>query len=254
MSAVIAEAHDDHLHLRLADPARRNPLGLEVLRNLRSAIVEAGRSEARVLVIEAEGLVFSAGHDLKEIAAGEAAFQQDLFDACVELMTTVHAAPQPVIAAVDGLATAAGVQLVATCDLVVATERAAFATPGVRIGLFCSTPMVPLVRCVGQKRALEMLLTGNAIDAATAQAWGLVNRVVPEERLSDAVHELVAEITPYSAQTLATGKRTFYDQLSLDEAEAYSLTKQVMVANAVDAVAREGVEAFLAKRAPVWPA
>jgi enoyl-CoA hydratase/carnithine racemase len=179
-------------------------------------------------------------------------FYQRLFDSCTELMETIHRVPQPVIAKVHGIATAAGCQLVAACDLAVAADDARFATPGVTIGLFCSTPMVPLSRAIGRKRALEMLLTGAPISAATALEWGLVNRVVPVSDLDPAVDELVAAISSSSPLTLAIGKEAFYEQVELDEHRAYDLTKSVMAMNSMAADAQEGICAFLEKRPPTW--
>jgi enoyl-CoA hydratase/carnithine racemase len=179
-------------------------------------------------------------------------FYDRLFEACTELMETLHRVPQPVIAKVHGIATAAGCQLVASCDLVVAADEARFATPGVRIGLFCSTPMVPLVRAIGRKRALEMLLTGEPISAATAADWGLVNRVVPAGQLDAAVNDLVAAIARSSPLTLEIGKEAFYAQVDLAEHDAYEHTKAVMARNAATADAQEGICAFLEKRPPAW--
>jgi enoyl-CoA hydratase/carnithine racemase len=179
-------------------------------------------------------------------------FYQHVFDACTEMMEAIHRVPQPVIARVHGIATAAGCQLVAACDLAVAAEEARFATPGVKIGLFCSTPMVPLSRAVGRKRAMEMLLTGTPIDARTALEWGLVNRVVPAGELDDAVGELVDAIAGSSSLTVAVGKEAFYAQVDLDEPGAYELTKSVMATNMMAADAQEGICAFLEKREPTW--
>lgn len=238
----------------LARPDRRNPLSLDVIREMAGALAAVGRDEAvRVVVVEALGPAFSAGHDIREMVECDARLHEELFDACCDLMLSIHRVPQPVIAKVDGMATAAGCQLVASCDLAVASDRARFATPGVRIGLFCSTPMVALSRAVGRKRALEMLLTGEPIDAATAAEWGLVNRVVPVERLDEEVAALAATITRWSAHTVALGKSTFYRQVELPEEEAYELTRRVMAENAGHPVAQEGMSAFLEKREPVWP-
>ena len=187
----------------------------ELIQALAPTGADAG---ARAIVIEGAGPAFSAGHDLGEMVGREPGFYQELFDVCTVMMETIHRLPQPVIAKVHGIATAAGCQLVAACDLAVAAEGTRFATPGVKIGLFCSTPMVPVSRAVGRKRALEMLLTGEPIDAQTALEWGLVNRVVPAEQLDEAVAELVAAIARSSAMTIAIGKRAFYDQIDLDEA------------------------------------
>jgi enoyl-CoA hydratase/carnithine racemase len=204
--------------------------------------------EVRAVVIEGAGVAFSAGHDLSEMVGRDLPFYQRLFDVCTELMEKIHRLPQPVIAKVHGIATAAGCQLVAACDLAVASDDARFATPGVKIGLFCSTPMVPLSRAIGRKRALEMLLTGELVDASTALDWGLVNRVVPPEDLDDAVAELVDAIARSSPLTVGIGKEAFYAQVELDEHRAYELTKAVMSMNSMAADAQEGIGAFLEKR------
>lgn len=238
----------------LDNPARRNPLGLAVLGDLVAAVTELGADRAvRVIVIAGTPPAFSAGHDLAEMADRTDEFYDELFEVCCELMAAIREVPQPVIAAVDGIATAAGCQVVAACDLVVATERSRFATPGVRIGLFCSVPMVPLSRAIGRKRAMEMLLTGDPVDAATAADWGLVNRVVPEGGLQEAVADLASRIRRSSSGVLAIGKRAFYDQLDRSEPEAYGYTRRVMAANAALDDAQEGIGAFLEKRPPVWP-
>ena len=237
----------------LANPERRNALSLELMESLVESLHKLGeRTDVAVIVIAAEGPAFSAGHDLSEMVDRDAQFYDDLFEVCTELMDAVHTVPQPVIAEVAGVATAAGCQLVAACDLAVASTESTFATPGVRIGLFCSTPMVPISRAVGRKRAMEMLLTGDPIDAATAAAWGLVNRVVPPDELRAAVDELAGRITRFSDHTIAIGKQTFYRQLDCGEPEAYDLTREVMAANAATADAQEGIDAFLAKRSPSW--
>jgi enoyl-CoA hydratase/carnithine racemase len=234
-------------------PEKRNALSLELMRELTEALRSLGaRKEIRAIVLEANGPAFSAGHDLGEMIGREHEFYEQLFDVCTELMETIHRVPQPVIAKVHGTATAAGCQLVASCDLVVASEAARFATPGVRIGLFCSTPMVPIARAVGRKRAMELLLTGEPIDARTAADWGLVNRVVPPEQLEDAVQELVAAVGRSSPYTVAIGKEAFYAQVDLGEHDAYEHTKGVMTQNALAADAQEGMGAFLEKRPPTW--
>jgi len=175
-----------------------------------------------------------------------------VFDLCTELMETIQSIPQPVIAKVHGVATAAGCQLVAACDLAVADEAARFATPGVKIGLFCSTPMVPLSRAIGRKRAMEMLLTGDFIDATTAASWGLVNRVVPAAGLDSTVSQLAAKVADASPLTLQIGKETFYRQIDVDQSQAYDPAKTVMTVNAMTADAQEGMSAFLEKRPPTW--
>jgi enoyl-CoA hydratase/carnithine racemase len=239
--------------ITLNRPEKRNALSLELMREAITALGELGADpEVRAIVIEGAGPVFSSGHDLGEMVGRDPAFYQELFDVCTVLMETIHRVPQPVIAKVHGVATAAGCQLVASCDLVIAEAGARFATPGVRIGLFCSTPMVPLTRAVGRKRAMEMLVTGESIDARTAQDWGLVNRVVPREQLQGAVDNLVEAVARSSPLTVGLGKSTFYTQVELDEARAYEHTKAVMALNMRAADAQEGIGAFLDKRPPVW--
>jgi enoyl-CoA hydratase/carnithine racemase len=234
-------------------PEKRNALSLELMDELTGVLQRLGaRPDARAIVVEGAGVAFSAGHDLSEMVGRDLSFYQRLFDSCTELMETIHRVPQPVIAKVHGIATAAGCQLVAACDLAVAADDARFATPGVTIGLFCSTPMVPLSRAIGRKRALEMLLTGAPISAATALEWGLVNRVVPVSDLDATVDELVAAISSSSPLTLAIGKEAFYEQVELDEHRAYDLTKSVMAMNSMAADAQEGICAFLEKRPPTW--
>lgn len=230
-------------------PEKRNALSLQLMTELKAAVSEA---HGRVIVISGAGPCFSAGHDLSEMIDRSVADYRRLFEVCTELMDGIQAAPQPVIAKVHGVATAAGCQLVAACDLAVAEEGARFATPGVKIGLFCSTPMVPLSRAIGRKRAMEMLLTGTFVDAATAADWGLVNRVVPAEQLDAAVVELAALVADASPLTLQIGKETFYRQVDLDQRQAYDLAKSVMSLNAMAADAQEGMSAFLEKRRPSW--
>ena len=254
-SHVRAQRNGDVGEVLLDNPTRRNPLSLAVLRDLIAAVSAFGADPAvRVIVISGTPPAFSAGHDLAEMVDRSDDFYEELFDVCCELMAVIRDVPQPVVAAVDGVATAAGCQVVAACDLVVATEGSRFATPGVRIGLFCSVPMVPLSRAIGRKRALEMLLTGDPIDAATAADWGLVNRVVPAGELQEAVADLAGRVARFSAGVLAIGKRAFYEQLDRAEPEAYDYTRQVMSANAAMDDAQEGIGAFLQKRPPVWPA
>lgn len=241
--------------ITLADPGRRNALGLERMESLTAHLRAIDTSaSASVVVIDAEGPAFSSGHDLNDMCGTDLESARVLFDACTTLMTTIHEIRQPVIAAVDGIATAAGCQLVASCDLAVATSRSTFATPGVRVGLFCSTPMVPISRAVGRKRAMQMLLTGNPIDAATAADWGLINTVVDDDALLASADALAADIVRWSSQTIAVGKATFYEQIDRTELDAYDYAEKVMSANAVDEVAQEGIQAFLEKRPPEWPA
>jgi enoyl-CoA hydratase/carnithine racemase len=239
--------------ITLNRPEKRNALSLELMEELIAALRDvSARDSVRAIVIEGAGPAFSAGHDLSEMIDRDEAFFARLFDTCTEMMETIHELPQPVIAKVHGIATAAGCQLVAACDLAVAAEGARFGTPGVKIGLFCSTPMVPVSRAVGRKRALQMLLTGETIDALTALDWGLVNRVVPASELDAAVASLVDAIVRSSSYTVAVGKRAFYDQVDRTEHDAYERTKAVMTENALAADAQEGMSAFLQKRPPNW--
>jgi enoyl-CoA hydratase/carnithine racemase len=239
--------------ITLNRPEKRNALSLELMQELIEALQGLGSSsEVRAIVVEGAGPAFSAGHDLGEMLGRDLGFYQRLFDVCTVLMETIHRVPQPVVAKVHGIATAAGCQLVAACDLAVAADGARFATPGVKIGLFCSTPMVPVSRAVGRKRALELLLTGEPIDARTALDWGLVNRVVPAEELEAAVAELVEKIVRSSPLTVGIGKEAFYAQIELDEHRAYDLTKAVMAMNSLAGDAQEGMCAFLEKRPPTW--
>jgi enoyl-CoA hydratase/carnithine racemase len=239
--------------LTLDRPAKRNALSRELLAALGEALADVGADpSARVVVLAASGPVFCAGHDLGEMVGCDEAAYRELFGLCSRVMRQMRSLPQPVIARVHGLATAAGCQLVAACDLAVAAEQAAFATPGVKIGLFCTTPMVPLVRAVPAKPALEMLLTGKPIPAQRAYELGLVNRVVPADRLDVAVQEYVDAILASSPLTVRLGKAAFYEGLALDEATAYERATQVMVNNAMKHDAQEGMSAFLQKRKPEW--
>ena len=252
-AAVRVELDGAAATVTLDRPEKRNALSLALMEELIDALRRVSRTPGvRAIVLAGAGPAFSAGHDLGEMVGRDRAFYDRLFDVCTELMETIHRLPQPVIAKVHGIATAAGCQLVAACDLAVAAEGARFATPGVKIGLFCSTPMVPLTRAIGRKRALEMLLTGEMISASTALEWGLVNRVVPAEALDEAVAELVEKIARSSPLTVAIGKEAFYAQVELDEHRAYDLTKSVMATNALAGDAQEGICAFLEKREPTW--
>ena len=239
--------------LTMNRPERRNALSLALMLELIDCLEALGKDpEIRAIILAANGPAFSAGHDLSELMDRQIADYRQVFDVCTDLMTLVQSIPQPVIAEVQGIATAAGCQLVATCDLGVASERSQFATPGVRIGLFCTTPMVALTRAVGRKRALEMLLTGTPIDAATAMSYGLVNRVVPHERLREGSYALARRIADASSITVSIGKQAFYTQIDLDQPKAYAYAKEVMSLNAMAEDAQEGMGAFLEKRAPCW--
>ncbi len=240
--------------LTLNRPGARNALSRALMAALQAELdaIAADRS-VKVVVLAAAGPAFCAGHDLKEVRSqsGEPFFKA-LFEQCSELMLTITRIPQLVIARVHAMATAAGCQLVASCDLAVASQAAKFATPGVNIGLFCSTPMVAISRNVGRKKLMEMLVTGEAIDAATAETLGLVNRAVPAEQLDAAVAELAGKIVSKSPLTLAIGKQAFYAQLEMPVADAYGYASAVMTRNMLARDAQEGIDAFIAKREPVW--
>jgi len=234
-------------------PQRRNALSLELMLELIDALdAIAGDRTVHAIILAAAGKVFCSGHDLSEMLGRDIQEYRRLFDVCSQLMMKIQAIPQPVIAEVQGVATAAGCQLVATCDLAVASDQAAFATPGVRIGLFCTTPMVALSRAVGRKRALQMLLTGEMVDAATAADWGLVNLVAPAGELQTETRRLAARIADASTFTVSLGKQAYYTQIDLDQPKAYAYAKEVMSMNSLAADAQEGISAFLEKRAPCW--
>ena len=237
----------------LNQPRRRNALSLELMLELISCLdqIEADRS-VRAVVLAAAGSAFSSGHDLNEMVGRDINEYRKLFGICTELMTKIQSVPQPVIAEVEGVATAAGCQLAATCDLVVASETATFATPGVKIGLFCTTPMVALSRAIGRKRALQMLLTGEPVSARTAADWGLVNLVVPAEELRTVTRKLAARIAEASSLTVALGKQAFYAQIDLDQPKAYAYAKEIMSMNSLAVDAQEGISAFLGKRQACW--
>jgi enoyl-CoA hydratase/carnithine racemase len=254
-AAVLLEENDRGvLRFTLNRPDARNALSAALMSELLEALGRAAKDpETRVVVIAGAGPAFCAGHDLREMRADQRRETYErVFAQCSELMLAIVRLPKPVIAEVHGVATAAGCQLVATCDLAVAAADARFATPGVNIGLFCSTPMVALTRAVGRKAAMEMLLTGKLIDAETAQAIGLINRVVPREGLRDAVDGLACEIAGKSALTVKIGKEAFYRQAELDLAAAYCYAAEIMTTNMLARDASEGIDAFLAKRAPTW--
>lgn len=240
--------------LTLNRPERFNALSRDMLAALEAALdAAAADTDARVIVIAGAGNGFCAGHDLKELRAhADPAWQRDLFDTCSRVMVRLTELPQPVIARVHGIATAAGCQLVSMCDLAVATDNARFALPGVNVGIFCSTPAVGVGRNVARKRVMEMLVTGEPIDARTALDWGLVNRVVPAAQLDDAIGYFTDRIIARSASVIALGKRAFYGQIGRSLADAYSFTSEVMTCNMADPDAAEGIDAFIGKRAPRW--
>jgi enoyl-CoA hydratase/carnithine racemase len=239
--------------LTLNRPNQRNAMSLELMNRLIVAFDELRDDpDVRVVILGAAGPAFCAGHDLGEMLGLDLDGYRAVFATCTRMMTAIHELPQPVIASVQGIATAAGCQLVAACDLAVCSSSAKFATPGVKIGLFCSTPMVEVSRAVGRKRALEMLLTGTPIDAQTAAEWGLVNRVVEPDELAESTRTLASQIAGTSPLTVRTGKRAYYEQIDLDLAGAYTHCQEVMSRNATAEDAQEGMCAFLDKRQPVW--
>ncbi len=242
----------DVVTITMHRPERRNALSTAHLRELVDAFTRAGDSDARGIVLAGSGPVFSAGHDFADVAGADEAAVREMLATCTRLMLLLQEVPQPVVARVHGLATAAGCQLVASADLAVAGQSAGFAAPGGKGGWFCHTPMVAVARNVGRKRAVELALSGDVIDAATALDWGLVNAVVPDDELDDAVARLVERVTRGSAASKALGKQTLYAQLGLPEREAYDHALGVMAASSQLPDAREGVAAFLGKRPPVW--
>jgi enoyl-CoA hydratase/carnithine racemase len=249
---ILLERSGDFATITMNRPQRRNALSLPHMRELIEAFRRAGESDALGIVIAGNGPVFSAGHDFADVAEVGLLAVRSLLMTCTELMTLIQQVPQPVVARVHGLATAAGCQLVASADLAVASENAGFAAPGGKGGWFCHTPMVAVARNVGRKRAAEMALSGDVIDAATALDWGLVNQVVPADQLDCAVHELLLRVTRGSAESKGIGKQALYAQIDLDQAKAYAYAIEVMAATSQLPDAKEGMRAFLAKRSPNW--
>ena len=248
--AVRVERNGAFATVTLCNPAKRNSLSLDVLRDLTAAFTDLGASDALGVVLAAEGPVFSAGHNFGDMAGTSQEAALELFTVCSEMMQLMHAIPQPIIARVHALATAAGCQLVATCDLAVAARSAAFALPGGKGGLFCHTPLVAVARTLPPKRALEMALTGDAVSAETAAEWGFVNSVVDDAHLDDAVNDLLARATKGSRESKALGKKTYYSQVDMNVPDAYAFASAVMADAAVSDVAQEGIRAFLEKRPP----
>jgi enoyl-CoA hydratase/carnithine racemase len=251
-SHILVKRDGETVRITMNRAARRNSLSGEHLGDLLSAFREVGESDASGVVLAAEGPVFSAGHDFGDVAARDLVGVRELLRLCTDLMRTIQSVPQVVIARVHGLATAAGCQLMASCDLAVAARSAGFALPGGKGGWFCHTPAVPVARSIGRKRLMELVLTGDVIDAETAAEWGLVNRVVPDEELDDAVDKLLARATRGSRASKAIGKQTVYAQLDRPEADAYAIALEVMAATSQLPAAREGMAAFLEKRHPTW--
>ncbi|MGQ9925329.1 MAG: enoyl-CoA hydratase [Chloroflexaceae bacterium] len=250
---LLIELDDRLAFITMNRPAKRNALSLEHMEELIDAFRTVGRrGDIGAVVLRGAGPAFCAGHDLSEMSGRSAEFYRQLFDVCTVLMETIQAIAQPVIAQVHGIATAAGCQLAATCDLVVAAEDARFATPGVKIGLFCSTPMVALSRAVPAKKAMEMLLTGEPISALEAREFGLVNQVVPPAELESATRALAVKIATASGTVVGLGKQAFYRQINMPQHQAYAYAKEVMSFNATFPDAQEGICAFLEKRPPRW--
>ncbi len=251
---LLREDRDGVAHVTLNRPAQYNALSMALMSELLACLTAIGDDPAvKAVVLSGAGKGFCAGHDLKEMRGGSGrAFFQEVFDLCSRLMTSVVRLPQPVIAKVHGIATAAGCQLVASCDLAVAGDNARFATPGVNIGLFCSTPMVALSRAVGRKKAMAMLLTGEAISATEAVAAGLINEAVPAGELDAAAERLAGVIADKSPLTLRIGKEAFYRQIEMDLDSAYRYASEVMTTNMLARDAEEGIDAFLQKRKPTW--
>ena len=241
--------------LTLSRPERRNSLSLSLITELLSRLDELDNdSSVRVVILASTGTVFSSGHDVKEMAGQDEDGHKNLFSGCVDLMLSLQRLSVPVIAEVQGPALAAGCQLVASCDLAIASDLATFSTPGVRIGLFCTTPMVPLSRTIGPKRALEMLCTGKIIDAITAEQWGLVNHVVSPDRLRSATLDLASQLADVSTAAMKSGKQAFYAELGMSYSNAYEHAISRMVQDAMAPDATEGIHAFLEKRSPCWVA
>jgi enoyl-CoA hydratase/carnithine racemase len=247
---VLVKRDGDIATITLNRPEKRNALSVPVLRELTAAFAEVGESDARGVVLAANGPVFSAGHSFADLAGATVDDARQLFETCTQMLDTIQGIGQPVCARVHALATAAGCQLVASCDLAVAAEEAAFALSGVKSGLFCHTPLVAVARNIGRKRALEMALTGDPIDARTAAEWGLVNRVVPADRLDEETWDLITRATRGAADARGAGKQGFYAQIGLDQPSAYRVAIDAIATAAVTSEAQEGMTAFLAKRPP----
>ncbi len=250
---LIVEHREGIATVTLNRPERRNALSLSLMTELIACLEGiAGEAGTRAVILAAAGKVFSSGHDLGEMTGRTLVEYRRIFEVCADLMLKIQAIPQPVIAQVQGIATAAGCQLVATCDMAIAADTAQFGTPGVKIGLFCTTPMVALTRAIGRKRAMEMLMTGVMVDAATAAEWGLINRAVPAGSLEAEARALAEKVCAASSLTVAVGKQAFYSQIDLDQVKAYAYAREVMSMNAMAEDAQEGIGAFLGKRAACW--
>jgi enoyl-CoA hydratase/carnithine racemase len=249
---VLTEREGDTVTIWMNRPERRNVLSPDLMGELTRAFAEAGDSDATGVILAATGKVFCAGHDFADMLGQDLQSVRRLFGLCTKMMDTIQAIPQPVVARVHALATGAGCQLVATADLAVASEQAAFCTPGGKGGLFCTTPMVAVGRTIGRKRALEMAMSGDPIDARTAEAWGLINQVVPDGELEEATAALLHRVTRGSPAAKGIGKQAFYAQIDLDQPKAYAYAIEVMSSASQIPDAQEGIVAFLEKRAPTW--
>lgn len=250
---ILVETDTSIAYVTMNRPNKRNALSVDHMKELTACFTDIGKNkEISVVILRGSGSAFCAGHDLKEMTNQTPIFYENLFDECIKMMETIQSIPQPVIAQVHGIATAAGCQLVATCDLAIAANNSKFATPGVKIGLFCSTPMVALSRTVGRKKALEMLLTGEALSTDEAVIAGLINKAVPSEQLEAETRALAEKIAQASSYTVRVGKQAFYQQIEMSQSHAYAYTKQVMSLNASSVDANEGMCAFLEKRKPEW--
>lgn len=255
MDYIQYEKKDNIAYVILNNPTKRNALSLELMNKFQKQLNKIGKDkEIKVLIIKGNGPSFCVGHDINELLGKEydLTYFKKIFSTCTKLMKTLKEIPQVVIAQVHGAAFAAGCQLVAACDLAIAESKAKFCTPGVKIGLFCSTPMIPLSRVIGQRNALDMLFTGRIISADEAKEFGLLNRVVDSNKLDEEVENSAKEISKYSRYTLELGKKAFYKQIKLDEFSAYDFAKDVIAKNCLDYDAQEGMKAFLAKRKPKW--
>jgi enoyl-CoA hydratase/carnithine racemase len=249
---ILVERDGPFITIAMNRPNRRNALSVAHMQELIAAFRQVGQSDARGVIVAGNGPVFSAGHDFSDMAGADLVAMRELLWTCTELMSTIQRLPQPVVARVHGLATAAGCQLVASCDLAVAAEDAGFATPGGKGGWFCHTPLVAVSRAIGRKQAMEMALTGDTVDAQTALEWGLVNRVVPADQLESATLDLLERATRGSAMSKAIGKQAFYTQLGMDQAQAYTYAVEVMAGTSQTADAQEGMASFLEKRPATW--
>jgi len=255
MKLILFEKKDHIGWITLNSPKQRNALSLDLMNEMQNQLnIIAKDKDIKVVVIKGNGPAFCTGHNMKELVGKgyDISHFRKIFSVCSDMMQNLHKMPQPIIAQVHGIAMAAGCQLVAACDLAIADSETLFSTPGVKIGLFCSTPMVPLSRVIGRRRALEMLLTGRFISAQEAEKFGLINKVVPPNKLAEMTEKWAKDIAKFSRYTLELGKKAFYNQINMDEKSAYNYAKEVIAQNCLDEDAQEGMKAFLEKRKPKW--